>query len=166
MSGGVDKLIVLSQSIEDVFRSLARKQGIRKWGYGHVLDLRQTDRKLPIILYCDGINDGRHKIEVRNPAGVTTDPETPQGSSGPSIEGADLSNRPVCRFELSVGFGSDLLYRSNSELSDIPNSHRRYDVSPADRRQIDPNLRQGATTKGSERSPSKDAGTRRESGQD
>lgn len=64
MSGGVDKLIVLSPSIKDVFHDLARKQGIRKWGYGHVLDLRQTDHKLPIILYCDGMNDGRHKLEV------------------------------------------------------------------------------------------------------
>jgi hypothetical protein len=64
VSGGVDKLIVLSPSIEDVFHDLARKQGVRKWGYGHVLDLRQTDHKLPIVLYCDGMSDGRHKMEV------------------------------------------------------------------------------------------------------
>jgi hypothetical protein len=62
--GGVDKSVVLSTSIDELFLKLAHRDGARKWGYGHVIDLRQTSRNLPIILYCDGLRDGRHKIEV------------------------------------------------------------------------------------------------------
>jgi hypothetical protein len=64
MSCGIDKLVLLCVFISKLFLQLAREQGVRKWGYGHVIDLRQTDHKLPIILYCDGMRDGRHKVEV------------------------------------------------------------------------------------------------------
>jgi hypothetical protein len=64
MSCGIDKLVLLCVFIRKLFLQLAREQGVRKWGYSHVIDLRQTDHKLPIILYCDGLRDGRHKVEV------------------------------------------------------------------------------------------------------
>jgi hypothetical protein len=64
MSGGIDKLVLLSDEIDEEFLNLAREQGVRKWSYNHVIDLRQTDHNLPIILYCDGMRDGRHKLEV------------------------------------------------------------------------------------------------------
>jgi hypothetical protein len=64
MPGGIDKLVLLCVFISELFLRLAREQGVRKWGYNHVIDLRQTDHNLPIILYCDGMRDGRHKLEV------------------------------------------------------------------------------------------------------
>jgi hypothetical protein len=64
MGCGIDKLVLLCVFINKLFLKLAREQGVRKWGYNHVIDLRQTDHNLPIILYCDGMRDGRHKLEV------------------------------------------------------------------------------------------------------
>jgi hypothetical protein len=64
MSGGIDKLILLCVSVAETFYQLAREKGVRRWGYGHVIDLRQTNYALPAILYCDGIHNGRHKIEI------------------------------------------------------------------------------------------------------
>lgn len=64
MSAGVDKLELLCTSIAELFHQLASDKGVRKWNYRRVLDLRQTDHKLPIIVYCDGVFDGRHKVEV------------------------------------------------------------------------------------------------------
>jgi hypothetical protein len=63
MSVGVDKFTVLCVSIAALFYKLACEKGVRRWGYRHVLDLRQTNNALPVILYCDGVHDGRHKIE-------------------------------------------------------------------------------------------------------
>ena len=64
MSGGVDKLILLVSFIADEFLQLARERGVQKWGYRYVLNLLETSFALPIILYCDGVHDGRHKLEV------------------------------------------------------------------------------------------------------
>lgn len=70
MSCGVDKLVLLSDQIEKVFLELAREQGSARGGYGYVIDLRRTRYNfLPIVLYCDGRHNGKHKIEV---AGVAT----------------------------------------------------------------------------------------------
>lgn len=63
MAAGVDKLVLLRCSIKRSFQQLARKKGMRKWGYRHVIDLRAEDEKLPIRLYCDGIHTGIDKIE-------------------------------------------------------------------------------------------------------
>lgn len=64
MSGGIDKLIVLSRRIEGPFLDLAREEGAARFGYKHVIDLQRTQYKLPIILYCDGRYNGIHKIEM------------------------------------------------------------------------------------------------------
>jgi hypothetical protein len=64
MSCGVDKLVLLSDKVEQVFLYLAREQGSARGGYGHVIDLRQTLYQYPVILYCDGRHNGKHKIEV------------------------------------------------------------------------------------------------------
>lgn len=50
MSGGIDKLVLTCASISDLFLQLARKQGVQKWHYNHVIDLRQTDHNLPICI--------------------------------------------------------------------------------------------------------------------
>ncbi len=64
MSGGVDKLILLVSFIADEFLKLARKRGVRKWNYRYVINLLETSFALPIMLYCEGLVDGRHKVEV------------------------------------------------------------------------------------------------------
>lgn len=64
MPGGIDKLILLSDQVEAVFLYLAREQGSARGGYGHVIDLRQTRHQFPVILYCDGRHNGKHKIEL------------------------------------------------------------------------------------------------------
>ena len=64
MACGIDKLVLLSDKIEKEFLDLAREQGSARGGYGRVIDLRQTRYKLPVILYCDGQHNGKHKIEV------------------------------------------------------------------------------------------------------
>jgi hypothetical protein len=64
MSGGVDKLILLATFIADEFLQLARERGVRKWGYRYVINLLETSFALPLILFCDGLRDGRHKVEV------------------------------------------------------------------------------------------------------
>jgi hypothetical protein len=61
---GVDKLIVLSGSISEPFYELARQGGINKWGYKYVIDLRLPPNRLPAILFCEGIHNGRHKVVV------------------------------------------------------------------------------------------------------
>lgn len=60
---GADKLILLSAVITEKYRELAREQGERKWGYSNVLDLRTTDSKLPVVLFCGGFRNGIHKIQ-------------------------------------------------------------------------------------------------------
>jgi hypothetical protein len=70
MSCGIDKLILLSDKIEKEFLNLARKEGSARGGYGHVIDLRQTHYNLPVVLYCDGRHNGKHKIEVVGVAGL------------------------------------------------------------------------------------------------
>ncbi len=70
MPDGIDKLTLLCAFISELFLQLAREQGVRKWHYNHVIDLRQTDHNLPIILYCDGMRDGRHKLEVVDVASI------------------------------------------------------------------------------------------------
>jgi hypothetical protein len=57
-----DKLILLSFTITKKYLKLAEEKGERKWGYAKVLDLRTTDSKLPVILYCGGFRNGIHKI--------------------------------------------------------------------------------------------------------
>jgi hypothetical protein len=64
MSGGIDKLIVLTDKIEGPFLDLAREEGSARYGYGNVIDLRQTRYNFPVVLYCDGRHNGKHKIEV------------------------------------------------------------------------------------------------------
>jgi hypothetical protein len=64
MSGGIDKLILLSHRIEKSFLDLAREEGSARGGYGNVIDLRQTRYKMPVILHCDGRHNGIHKIEL------------------------------------------------------------------------------------------------------
>jgi len=64
MSGGIDKLIVMSNTIEKVFLHLAREEGFARGGYGNVIDLRKSRHNLPIILHCDGRRNGMHKIEM------------------------------------------------------------------------------------------------------
>jgi hypothetical protein len=64
MSCGIDKLILLSDKIDREFLNLAREQGSARGGYAHVMDLRQTRYDFPIVLYCDGRHNGKHKIEV------------------------------------------------------------------------------------------------------
>jgi hypothetical protein len=68
MSGGVDKLVLLSGKIEVEFLNLAREEGSARGGYKNVIDLRKTSHRLPVILHCDGRHDGKHKIEVVNVA--------------------------------------------------------------------------------------------------
>jgi hypothetical protein len=63
MSGGIDKILLLSDTIEKAFLDLAREEGSARGGYRHVLDLRRTRFKLPVILHCDGRHNGIHKIE-------------------------------------------------------------------------------------------------------
>jgi hypothetical protein len=64
VSGGIDKLILLSHRIEKSFLDRAREEGSRRGGYKNVIDLRQTRYQFPVILYCDGRYDGMHKIEL------------------------------------------------------------------------------------------------------
>jgi hypothetical protein len=64
MSGGIDKLDLLSDKIEEEFLNLAREEGSARGGYNHVLDFRQTRFKIPVIIFCDGRHSGIHKIEV------------------------------------------------------------------------------------------------------
>jgi hypothetical protein len=63
MSCGIDKLVLLSNKIERAFLDLAREEGFARGGYHHVLDLRRTQYKLPVILHCDGRHNGIHKVE-------------------------------------------------------------------------------------------------------
>ena len=63
MSGGIDKLDLLSDKIAEEFLDLAREDGSARGGYHHVLDLRRTRYKLPVILHCDGRHNGIHKVE-------------------------------------------------------------------------------------------------------
>jgi hypothetical protein len=62
---GVDKLLLLATTIEEPFYTLARGEGERRYRYKHVLDLSKTDHRLPVVLHCDGIRNGIHKIEVQ-----------------------------------------------------------------------------------------------------
>jgi len=64
MAGGIDKLELLTKCVRKRFRALARRKGSRRKGYLHVVDLRNTHYKLPVILHCDGCYNGIHKIEV------------------------------------------------------------------------------------------------------
>ena len=64
MSGGVDKLDLLCNQINESFHELARENGFEKGGYAHVLDLSRTDHKLPVVLYCDGLHNGVHKVSI------------------------------------------------------------------------------------------------------
>jgi hypothetical protein len=64
MSGGIDKLILLSKTIDKTFLDLAREQGSARGGYKNVLDLHKTRYNLPVIIHCDGRHSGIHKIEV------------------------------------------------------------------------------------------------------
>ena len=64
MADGIDKLVLLADSIETEFLNFARKRDSSRFGYGHVVDLRRTHYNLSIILYCDGLHNGVHKIEV------------------------------------------------------------------------------------------------------
>jgi hypothetical protein len=63
MSCGIDKLILLSNTIEEAYLNLAREEGSGRGGYDHVIDLRRTRYKLPVILHCDGRHNGIHKVE-------------------------------------------------------------------------------------------------------
>jgi hypothetical protein len=63
MAGGIDKLELLTKCVRKRFRVLARKKGSWRKGYLHVIDLRNTHHKLPVILHCDGCYNGIHKIE-------------------------------------------------------------------------------------------------------
>ena len=63
MSGGIDKLVLTTRRVEKEFLDLAREHGSPRGGYGHVIDLRQTRHKFPVMLHCDGRHDGIHKIE-------------------------------------------------------------------------------------------------------
>ncbi len=60
----VDKLVLLSRDISEEFLELAKKKGQRRFGYRHVLDLRETPSELPIILYVDGRWTGINKVEI------------------------------------------------------------------------------------------------------
>jgi hypothetical protein len=64
VSGGIDKLILLSNTIEKAFLDLTREEGSARGGYRYVLDFRQIRYKIPVIIYCDGRHSGIHKIEV------------------------------------------------------------------------------------------------------
>jgi hypothetical protein len=64
MSGGIDKIVVLSHGIKRSFLDLARKEGFARQGYENVIDLQRTRYKLPVILYCDGRHNGIHKVEI------------------------------------------------------------------------------------------------------
>src|ERR1700720_4289152 len=64
MSGGVDKLSLLSNKIEKEFLDLARAQGLARGGYKNFIDLRKTGYNLPVILHCNGRHNGIHKIEM------------------------------------------------------------------------------------------------------
>lgn len=61
---GVDKLIVLCDSLTEPFDELAQTEGIRRWSYSHVVDLRESVLSMPAILYRCGIHNGRHKLEI------------------------------------------------------------------------------------------------------
>ncbi len=63
MSGGIDKLVLLSNTIEKPLLDLAREEGSSRGGYRYVLDLLRTRYKLPVIIHCDGRHNGIHKIE-------------------------------------------------------------------------------------------------------
>jgi hypothetical protein len=59
-----DALILLSsRRVRKKFRRLAGEKGERKWGYARVVDLRKTDSKLPVILYCGGYRNGMNTIQ-------------------------------------------------------------------------------------------------------
>ncbi len=60
----IDKLTVLSSSIQDHFADLAIDQGTPKAGYEKVLDLRSTDTALPARLYYRGRRTRIHKVEM------------------------------------------------------------------------------------------------------
>jgi hypothetical protein len=64
MSDGIDKLIVVSQGIQESFLDLAREEGSARYGYERVINLRRTRYKLPVILYCNGRYNSIHKIEI------------------------------------------------------------------------------------------------------
>lgn len=64
MADGIDKLILLSDSITEDFLSLARGEGSPKYGYKHVIDLRESRHELPVVLYCDGRRNGIHKLDI------------------------------------------------------------------------------------------------------
>jgi hypothetical protein len=63
MASGVDKLVLLARHIRKPFLDLARKEGEPRSGYQHVIDLRTTHHKLPVVLYCYGRYNGIHKLE-------------------------------------------------------------------------------------------------------
>jgi hypothetical protein len=64
MSGGIDKLILLSDKIEEEFLTLAREKGYARGGFDHVVDLQRTQIKMPVILHCDGRYNGKHLVEL------------------------------------------------------------------------------------------------------
>jgi hypothetical protein len=59
-----DKLTLLSFSVLNSFRKLAESEGERKGGYSSFIDLRKTPTQLPAFLYCGGIHNGIHKIDL------------------------------------------------------------------------------------------------------
>jgi hypothetical protein len=59
-----DKLTLLSFSLRRSFRKLAESEGERKGGYSAFVDLRKTATELPAFLYCGGIHNGIHKIDL------------------------------------------------------------------------------------------------------
>ena len=62
MASGVDKLELLTKCVRRKFLFLARRDGWWEGKFQHVIDLRKTHYELPVILFCDGVYDGRHKI--------------------------------------------------------------------------------------------------------
>jgi len=66
----VDKLILLSPKINDLFADVALECGVPAAGYERRVDLRKTDMELPVMLFYRGRHNGHHKLEIIGIAGL------------------------------------------------------------------------------------------------
>jgi len=61
----IDKLILLTDHVENQIYKLVKSNGYPKGKYRRFLDLEKTDLELPVLLYCGGVFTGVNKIEFK-----------------------------------------------------------------------------------------------------
>lgn len=142
----VDKLELLTPQIKFRFRELARVHGIPSGGFESVVDLRNTEAKLPVRLSYKGRRNGIHKLVIVGVASVGL----PRTRRILKIIVPYLEDVTICRIDLCVdllgipvsffvqnchilGVQNFRLYRSRGDISYYPQNSRSRTVLIYDR---------------------------------